>query len=119
MRAKKAILVAMVRINSVQKHTSKNRSPRVKAEFPVYAPNGLVGRTKDISATGIFLELDLKQKTGSIISFWVELDTPGAKMKLLCEAEVVRIDQENGKTKLGTKIISQELQALHPSDLKA
>ena len=42
-----------------------------------------------------------------------------AKMKLLCEAEVVRIDQENGKTKLGTKIISQELQALHPSDLKA
>ena len=109
----------MVRVISVKKRTSQNRSPRVKAEFPVYAPNGLVGRTKDISATGIFLELDSNQKPGSIISFWVELDTPGAKMKLACEAEVVRIDQEDGKTKLGTKIISQELQAFHPSDLKA
>ena len=116
MLAKKAILIAMIRENSDQKHTSKNRSPRVKAEFSVYASNGLVGRTKDISATGIFLEIDSKQKPGSIISFWVELETPGAKMKLVCEAEVVRIDQEDGKTKLGTKIISQELQALKPSD---
>ncbi|QWD67576.1 PilZ domain-containing protein [Polynucleobacter sp. VK25] len=104
----------MVKVNPARKSIAKDRSPRVKAEFPVYAPDGAQGLTKDISATGIFLELDSKQKPGSIISFWVELDTPGAKMKLICEAKVVRVEQEDGKTKLGTKIISQELQALTP-----
>jgi hypothetical protein len=108
----------MIKINSLKKYAVRDRSPRVKAEFPIHASNGLVGRTKDISATGIFLELDLNQKLGSIISFWVELDTPGAKMKLVCEAKVVRVDQGDGKTRLGTKIISQELKALQPSDLK-
>lgn len=84
----------------------------MKVEFPVHAPDGTKGFTKDISATGIFLELEKKQEPGSIISFWVELDTPGAKMKLVCQAEVVRVELSDGKTKLGTKIISQELQAL-------
>ena len=104
----------MVKLNPARKNTTSDRSPRVKAEFPVHAPNGAQGRTKDISATGIFLELDIKQKPGSIISFWVELDTPGAKMKLVCQAKVVRVEEEDGVTKLGTKIISQELQALTP-----
>lgn len=104
----------MVTVNPARKSTAKDRSPRVKAVFPVHAPDGAKGLTQDISATGIFLELDAKQKLGSVILFWVELDTPGVKMKLVCEAEVVRIEQADGKTKLGTKIISQELQALNP-----
>jgi len=103
----------MVRVNPARKSTAKDRSPRLKAAFRVHALDGTTGLTKDISATGIFLELDMHQKPGSIISFWIELDTPGAKMKLICEAEVVRVDQAGGKTKLGTKIISQELQALN------
>lgn len=86
----------------------------MKAAFPVHTDDGTTGITNDISATGIFLELDVKQKLGSVISFWVELNTLGAKMKLVCEAEVVRIELADGKTKLGTKIISQELQALNP-----
>ena len=102
----------MVKVNPTRKSIARDRSPRVKAAFPVHALDGTKGLTHDISATGIFLELDMKQKPGSIISFWVELDTPGAKMKLICEAEVVRVEQEDGKTKLGTKIISQELKAL-------
>ena len=83
-----------------------------KVTDAVHAKGGIKGMTQDISATGMFLELDADQKPGSIISFWVELDTPGAKMKLVCEAEVVRVEQADGKIKVGTKIISQELQAL-------
>lgn len=104
----------MVRVNPARKNPTKDRSPRVTAAFPVHTADGSKGLTKDISATGIFLELDVEQKPGSIISFWLELDTPGAKMKLVCEVEVVRVEQADGKTKLGTKIISQELQALNP-----
>ncbi|QWD61810.1 PilZ domain-containing protein [Polynucleobacter sp. MWH-UH25E] len=103
----------MVKSNPLRKSpTPRDRSPRVKATFPVHAKGGAKGMTQDISATGMFLELDANHKPGSIISFWVELDTPGAKMKLVCEAEVVRVEQADGKIKLGTKIINQELQAI-------
>ncbi len=106
----------MVRVNPSIKsnaETGKHRSPRVKAEFPVQTLDGSKGQTQDISATGIFMDLDQKQKVGSIISFWVELNTAGVKMKLVCEAKVVRVQEEGGKTKLGAEIISQELQAIN------
>ena len=104
----------MTETGLARKNAARDRSPRVKASFPLTVSDGTKGITKDISATGIYLDLDTTQEPGSIISFWVELDTPGAKMKLVCQAKVVRVEEEDGKTKLGTKIISQELQALTP-----
>ena len=102
----------MVKLQPLKKSTRRDRAPRVKATFPVHLSEKIKGVTQDISATGIYLDLDTTQEPGSIISFWVELDTPGAKMKLVCKAEVVRVEQADGRTKVGTKIISQELQAL-------
>ena len=103
----------MVRVHPARKSNPRDRAPRVKATFPVCLSNNSKGVTQDISATGFFLELDKEQELGSVISFWVELETPGAKMKLVCQAEVVRLEQADGKVKVGTKIISQELQPLN------
>jgi hypothetical protein len=74
--------------------------------------DGAAGVTKNISATGIFFEADTKQEQGSVISFWVELDTPGGKLKLVCEGEIVRVEDGDGKTRVATKIISQDMEAL-------
>jgi hypothetical protein len=103
----------MVKVNPLRKNNSRDRAPRVTAKFPVHVSDSTKGLTQDISATGISLELDEQQEPGSKIFFWVELNTSGTKMKLVCEAEVVRVEQENGKTKVATKIISQELQAIN------
>ncbi|QWD77371.1 PilZ domain-containing protein [Polynucleobacter sp. MWH-Svant-W18] len=103
----------MVKVNPLRKNPRRDRAPRVKASFPVHLSGNIRGVTQDISATGIYLDLDANQEPGSIISFWVELDTAGAKMKLVCEAQVVRVEQADGRVKVGTKIISQELQALN------
>jgi hypothetical protein len=103
----------MVKVHPSRKNTPSDRAKRIKAAFPVHVSDSCKGMTQDISATGIFLELDANQEPGSKISFWVELDTPGAKMKLVCEAQIVRVEQVNGKTKVATKIISQELQPIN------
>jgi hypothetical protein len=103
----------MVKLRASKKNILNDRAERVKASFPVHFSDSTKGMTQDISATGIFLELDASQEPGSKISFWVVLDTPGAKVKLVCEATVVRVEQADGKTKVATKIISQELQAIN------
>lgn len=102
----------MTRTGSARKNISRERSPRVKVSFPMTVADGGTGVTKDISATGIYFEVDSKQEEGNVISFWVELDTPGGKLKLVCEGEIVRVEEEGGKTRVATKIISQEIEAL-------
>ena len=70
-----------------------------------------MGQTTDISATGIFFEVDQKQEPGSVIHFSVELDTPGGKLRLVCEGEVVRVEEEGGKMRVATKILNQSIEA--------
>ena len=95
----------------MRKSTIRERSPRVKACFPVRTASGVSGLTTDISATGLFFELDEKQELGSVISFSVELDTPGGKLTIVCEGKVVRVEEEAGKVKVATKIMSQSIEA--------
>jgi len=102
----------MSKTGITRKNVSRERSPRVKASFPLTLSDGAAGVTKDISATGMCFELDSSQEEGQIISFWVELDTPGGKLKLVCEGEIVRVEEDGGKTRVATKIISQEIEAL-------
>ena len=59
------------------------------------------------------MELDESYVPGSTISFSLELDTNGEKIVFICDAEVVRVEQANGKVKIASKIIKQELQALN------
>jgi hypothetical protein len=71
--------------------------------------NGKAGITRDISATGILFEIDEDHPEGSNISFEVELNTPGGTLKLLCNAKIVRVVKEGGRSSIAAKIISQSL----------
>lgn len=95
----------------MRKGVIKERSPRVRANFPISTADGALGLTTDISATGMCFELDEKQELGSVILFSVELDTPGGKLTIVCEGKVVRVKEEGGKLKVATKIISQSIEA--------
>jgi hypothetical protein len=94
----------------MRKRAPRDRSPRVRASFPVSTANGAMGQTTDISATGIFFELNQNQEPGSVISFSVELDTPGGKLRLMCEGEVVRVEEKGGRIRVATKIINQSIE---------
>jgi hypothetical protein len=86
-------------------------APRVPSHL-VVVENGQKGVMRDVSATGIFFEIDAKHESGSVIQFHVELDTPGGKLKLMCEGEVVRVEHLNGKVGVAAKILKQEFIAI-------
>ena len=87
----------------------RRRDERISTAFPVTI-NGATGKTRDISASGIFFEVDEDTKLGSKIQFSVQLDTPGGILKLVCEGEVIRLEKRDGKLGVAAKIISQEME---------
>jgi hypothetical protein len=83
---------------------------RITTSFPVTV-NGSAGKTRDISASGIFFEVDENTELGSKINFSVQLDTPGGVLKLVCEGEVIRLEKRDGKLGVAAKILSQEMES--------
>ncbi|OWS71257.1 hypothetical protein CBI30_07365 [Polynucleobacter aenigmaticus] len=85
---------------------------RINGSLPVTV-NGIAGMARDISASGIFFEIDeCANNLGSLIQLSVQLDTPGGGINLLCEGKVVRIEKRDGKLCIAAKIISQTMQSL-------
>jgi len=81
---------------------------RVKTELPVTI-NGVQGITRDVSASGIFLEVNSPQEPGSTIEFLVQLDSPTGQLTFSCEGEVVRTEELEEKYGIATKILSMYL----------
>lgn len=82
------------------------RAKRVKAAIPLTTEDGVSGLITDISTAGILFELPEKREPGSVISFSIELKTPGGPMKLIGEGEVVRVEEEDGKFRIAAKTIA-------------
>jgi len=84
---------------------------RVNSALPVIV-NGFAGKTRDISASGVFFEIDeTANDVGGLIQFSVQLDTPGGMINLVCQGEVVRLEKRDGKLGIAAKIISQTMQS--------
>ena len=98
--------------DSSKKHQA--REERVSTALPVLI-NGKTGTTRDISASGIYFEMDDDAKAGSTINFHIELETPGGKLKMVCKAQVVRVDKKDGRSGVAAKIISQTLESAPPA----
>lgn len=91
--------------------SQKRRAPRaerVKTEFPARMGHQ-TGFIKDLSATGIYLEIPEAQEVGSEISLEVDLETSGGTLKLKLTGTVVRLEQQDGRIGMGIKISNQEL----------
>jgi hypothetical protein len=94
-----------------RRHQEKRKDERITTALPVdlgTAP----GVTRDVSASGVFFEVDANYKLGGGIAFTVELDTPGGKMLLKCEGEIVRIEPGGGRVGVAVRIIGAVLEPL-------
>lgn len=85
---------------------NKARNKRFAATLPVSvgAENGSI---HDISVSGMFIVQSAPREVGSPIDFTIDLDTPMGKMKIFCAGTVARIEEVDGKTGVGVKIINQ------------
>jgi len=65
--------------------------------------------TRDVSASGLFLETDAVISAGSTISLIVEIDTPAGKRLLKCCGSVVRVESLDARIGYAVKIIQSQL----------
>jgi hypothetical protein len=95
-------------MTNIRPHTADKprRNSRIGSALPTCI-NGVEGVTRDVSTSGLFILQSDHQEIGSRIDFSVDLDTPGGKLKLCCEGEVVRLEEIDGKFGVGIKILSQ------------
>lgn len=67
----------------------QRREKRVSAALPVKVGRG-AGVTRDVSASGMFLETDASYSVGSTVSLMLNLDTPWGRVMFNCRGRIVR-----------------------------
>lgn len=84
--------------------------PREQIQLPVGLAGGKQAVTRDISASGLFFEMDSAQQVGGLVDLEIELDTPSGPMKLKAQGQIMRIEQQAGKTGVGVKLLNSRLE---------
>lgn len=70
------------------------------------------GITRDVSASGIFFEIDASFALDSTIGFAVEMDTPGGKIMLKCHGNIVRIEPRGSRVGVAVKIVESTMETV-------
>ena len=93
---------------------SGRKEDRVSVSMPVNLANAPC-YTRDVSATGVFLEANAPFVAGDKINFSIEFDSPGGKLILKCNGEIVRVEERNGKAGVAVKIVDSIMESAEGS----
>lgn len=83
---------------------------REQIALPLSAEDGVGGATRDISASGLFFELNSDAPLGSEVDFTVELTLADRSYALKGHGEIIRVEQHAGRTGLAVRITRSTLQ---------
>ncbi|HEY8361066.1 MAG TPA: PilZ domain-containing protein [Ramlibacter sp.] len=78
---------------------------RFDTDLPVRI-DGAHGRTFNISTQGIYFETDVPQELGSLVNFTLEFNLYGQTHHLLCEAKVVRVEEQGTRIGVGARLLA-------------
>jgi hypothetical protein len=87
----------------------QRKEERVSAALSVDLGNA-TGITRDVSASGIFFEMDASYAFGTTMDLTVELDTPGGKMLLKCHGNVARIEPRGKRVGVAVKMTEMAME---------
>jgi Tfp pilus assembly protein PilZ len=88
---------------------TRRSEERVRTALPTNL-GGATGTTRDISASGIFVETDVHYPLGEPVTFSVEFDNPGGKLMLKGQGDVVRIERRETKVGVALKITQSTIE---------
>jgi hypothetical protein len=71
--------------------------------------------TRDVSVSGVFLEVNAPFVNGRQIDFTVEFDNPGGKLLLICKGKILRVVKWNGRFGVAIRILKSEIQSAEKS----
>ena len=86
------------------------REPRETLALPVKLAGGVHALTRDISPSGMYLEMHGDRAFDG--SLYVEVRLDDEHVKLMSEGRIVRIEQHDGFTGIAVKLVSPKLEAL-------
>jgi hypothetical protein len=93
---------------------TEEKNSRQEERVPVVLPVN-VGNdayiTRDVSASGVFFETNSTFNLGENIDFEIEFDSPGGKLMLKCNGQIVRVEDRNGKVGVAVKIVDSVMQS--------
>jgi hypothetical protein len=84
--------------------------PRETLALPLKLEDGCSAVTRDISASGMYLEIAGLHSLRGLVVF--EMHLADARMKFTAEGEVVRVEHHDGNTGLAVKLRSPRLEPL-------
>lgn len=84
---------------------------RERIALPLSAGDGVGGATRDISASGLFFELNSDAPLGSEVDFTIELTLADRTFALKGHGDIVRIEKHAGRTGLAVRIQASRLEA--------
>ena len=90
----------------------KRMSQRIQVEVPVYIGH-LKAVTRDVSWSGIYFLADQPFTEGGELNFSLDLNyaLPGKPIKLDCQGEIIRVEQQGDKFGIAARI--NNFQYLH------
>lgn len=81
----------------------RRKEERIVTALPVKLDEAM-GLTRDVSAAGIYFEIDAACAVGSSISFAIELGSPTGKIMLKCKGNIVRTEPRDNQLGVAVKI---------------
>lgn len=93
------------------KQQNKRREERLFAGLPVDL-GATKGTTRDVSASGLFFEVDASYALGSSVDLTVELHTQDGKMLIKCRGDIVRIEPCGKKVGVAVTITESKMEAV-------
>lgn len=88
----------------------QRREERVPTDLRVKLGADGTGIARDVSPSGLYLEMDESAEPGARITFEIGFDTPGGTLLLSCLGEVVRVERRAGRIGVGVRIVESKLQ---------
>ena len=82
--------------------------PRERLAVPLQLGSGAVAVTRDISATGLYFEIQGRHVLAGPLDF--EMQLPEVRMKFTSIGEIVRIDHWDGRTGIAVRLLSPRLE---------
>lgn len=99
--------------SQAQKHRDNRASTRFDSVMPIEM-QGVEGWTRNISSTGVYFETDASQEVGSRVNLTLEFTLEGKHHRLLCEGEVVRVDQASDRVGVAARLLTPFFAAADP-----
>ncbi len=98
--------------HTVRMFEERRVNPRERLTLPLKLADGAPASTRDISATGLYFEMQGAHVLSGPVDF--ELQLSEVSMKFKASGEIVRVELKDGRTGVAVRLIDPRLETLEP-----